>query len=150
MLSQFTPYTCVLDCFSSYLRERGLSVFSQDILTNHRDICFNPPPDLGTFGAIDANRFKILVSRYFLIADELSVDDETNVSSAISEGHGLFVFCSRYDARDNLNHTVRIVGVCGNEYEIDVPAFPHGERKLTLPNTIKVDWLGVCLRVSPL
>ena len=45
MLSQLTPYTCALDCFSSYLRELGLNVYSTDILTNNRDLCFNQPPE---------------------------------------------------------------------------------------------------------
>lgn len=149
MISQFTPYTCFLDCLSSYLREIGLDVFSSDILTNHRDLCLNDL-DQETFGAIDLTRFQTLAARYLLVANELPVDNESAIAALLAQGYAVFMICSRFDGTDNHGHALRVVGIDKDQYHLLSPSFPHGQRKLASSHTLKVDWWAKCIWIKPI
>jgi len=147
MISQFTPYTCVLDCFSFYLREMGFPVFTPDLLANHRDLCHNMP-DYHTYGAVRTDLIPELAKRYLLKTVECPVDDFPTISTAINVGHCVLLICRRYGGLD-INHCVKIVGIDSNDYKLFTPSFPHGKCETVSPQVIKDDWFGSCLIIKP-
>lgn len=139
MLSQLTPFTCVLDCFSSYLRELGLNVNSADILTNHRDICLSDPTNTKPYGATNIEGIKQLCHRYLLVCEQITITNVSDISRIINVGECLLIYSTRFEGKD-VCHVIRVVGVNGDECIIFSPKFPYGECILRTPNFINSNW----------
>src|SRR5437762_816325 len=105
MIAQFTPFTCVLECVSTYLRELNLPVGSSDMMLNHRDICYNPPPAQHTFGAIDGSRLPELCKRYFVQSSEIQINDLQAVKRILDARQCLLLTAISFRG-GNVNHCV--------------------------------------------
>lgn len=144
MTSQFTAFTCTLDLISGYLRELGLSVFTSDIITNHRDLCL-PNQDIERrhqFGALASDYIEILAFRYLLGVDKFTIDNIPDIAEQISFGNCIIVICSKFRGKDN-SHAIRIVGIDNDFYIFDSPAFPHS-KPLEREHSSKIfgEWVG--------
>jgi len=144
LISQFSPYSCALDCFAHYSRERGNQINTEDILKTHRDICWNNGA-FHTYGAIDGGRLKALAQRFLFSASDFSPKDEAEIKKELDDGVGVFILASNY--RGN-NHCMRAVGVVGNEVEILIPAFPYGLRSNATLSDIVNSWGGAFIKIK--
>jgi len=144
LVSQFSPYSCALDCWTHYMRECGNHVVTEEVLRHHRDICSNQPPQEHAYGAIDFQRFKILAARYLKHAADFAPQDAIEVDDRIKRGDGVFVFASNY--RGN-NHAMRAVAVVGREIEFLIPAFPYGLRERVTFDHVLKSWNGSFIEV---
>ena len=126
MLAQLTPYSCALDSFSYFLRSTGLNVYSSDILTNHRDLCWNNPPNHSTYGAIDLPRFRELIKRYLFKSNITENLTPKEVKTILDKKQNIFVFSENYDDKGTA-HVYELIGLDeANEAKIFVPVLPYG------------------------
>ena len=139
MISQYSPYSCALDCLSSYLRELNFDVHTSDILKNHRDICWNDPPHANTYGAIDIERIKRLCHRYLLVCEQITITNVSDISRIIGANECLLIYSTKFEGKD-ICHTVRVVGINSDECKIFSPKFPYGECILRTPDYINSSW----------
>jgi hypothetical protein len=131
LIPQLTMFTCVADCWAHYMRERGLHITSEDILKNHRDLCWWDQPLAHQYGTIRRNDFPVLVSRYKLTATPFVPNAAQDVLLRISNGEGIFLLAEHYPHPNN-GHILRIIGGALDDLEFITPGLPWGEHR-TVP-----------------
>lgn len=115
LVSQLTPFTCVLACFESFLYDQGVFVSQAEILKSHVDLCINPHDEV-KFGAMDVSRLRELAKRHAYISDILSNPTKEQIDEILRKSHGIICICQRFKDQD-INHTIRLIQVQG-EYVI--------------------------------
>ena len=126
IVSQFTPYTCAQACLESFLQQLGIRATQADMLTHHRRLCFNPPPDYHTFGAIDPQRFAVLAQQYLLgVADFPSRDTADITAQLDNPREMLTAICGQFRGQQ-VTHAIRLSHLDGNTLHFMCPGFPIG------------------------
>jgi hypothetical protein len=126
LISQLTPYSCALACLESFLADLGHNTTQAEMLANHRDICWNPT-NVGTFGAIDSFRLKILASRYLCQPEDFSSSDAALIGQQLAvPRETLFACCHRFRGNDNSNHCIRLLRLEADFLYYSAPGFPYG------------------------
>lgn len=148
IISQITPYTCVLACLESFLTDLGYHVTQTEILTHHRDICQNPS-DFKTYGAIDEVRLKYLAARYLCLADDFASQAELELSQQMAKSReALVACCHRFNKIDNLNHCIRLIGADQGVLHFLSPGFPHGTVESVQLVEFFGEWQPTVIRLS--
>ena len=148
IISQLTPHTCVLACLESFLVELGHSVTQAEILAHHRDICFNPAPDIHTYGAIDEHRLKLLAGRYLCSADDFPNTDEVQIANQLSiPREALIACCYRFQAQNNRNHCIRLTDVKQGTLHFLCPLFPNGTEESVVLTDFFAQWQPTVLKL---
>jgi hypothetical protein len=127
IINQLTPFTCALDCWAHFMREQGLQISTEDILKNHRDICYSPQ-NHAQFGAMELQNFHLLIRRYLKQSTVFIPTTIAEIDNKIKTGSGIFISALTYPngCGGTVQHMLRAVGVNGNKVEILTPAFPYG------------------------
>ena len=126
ILSQLTPYTCVLSCFESYLRDIGHHVTQGEMLAHHRDLCDNPA-QFETYGAVEIARISLLAERYLIVAEDFLPRDEPTLNQQLANPReALLGLCKRFNDQDNSNHCIRLLALQAGHLTFASPAFPYG------------------------
>jgi hypothetical protein len=148
LITQLCMYSCVPDCWAHFMRERGVQITSEDILKNHRDLCWWNPPDAHQYGTISDQYFPTLASRYLLTAVMFAPTTIVHVTTELDAGNGVFGLAASFKAPGTIKgHAFRITGATANDLEIIIPGLPHGTREnATLP--ILQSWATQFYRVS--
>jgi hypothetical protein len=127
IISQLTPYSCVLSCFESYLHDLGIYVTQADMLANHRDLCHSDPAAYHTYGAVDPLKIPDLAARYLLVAEDFNSQAEGDIDAqAKTPGTALLALCHAFGGQPNSNHCIRIRGAQNGEVVFSSPAFRYG------------------------
>jgi hypothetical protein len=149
LIHQFSPYSCSLDCLTHFLRGLGYDITTQDILIHHKDICWNNPAE--HYGAIDKNRFKVLVTRYLFTCNELVTPTTEQLKEIIiKDKEGVFVFSEAYNGTDGHRHVGRLIGISGDELDVLFPGFPYGNRICATISKITDEFKSAFIHVKPL
>jgi hypothetical protein len=127
MISQLTPFTCGLACWAQFMREQGIETSEEQILRNHRDICYWNPPHTHTYGSLDPNRLVALAGRYLWRARRLESLDLVDLTRySLEEGSALFLFAASHREQEGLAHISRIKSISDEIVTLHDPAFPYG------------------------
>jgi hypothetical protein len=149
-ISQLTPYTCALACLESFLLDLGHRVTQAEMLAHHRDICLNQS-DIGTYGAIDEGRLKVLARRYLCVADDFATQDEKQIVDQLTRPReALVACCHRFSAQDNSNHCVRLIRVDQSMLHFSSPGFPYGKVESVSLADFFAQWQPAVLKLRPL
>jgi len=144
LISQFSPYTCVLDCWAHFMRERGNQISTEELLKNHRDLCWNDPK-WWEYGSLDKTKFEELVRRYKMICAPFTPKDADEVEARIKNNRGVFVMAADYNGN---RHMLRIVGRSADQLEVLTPALPYGLREHVTVDHVTTTWKGEFLDVG--
>ena len=109
------------------MREQGIDTSEEQILRNHRDICYWNPPHTHTYGSLDPSRLIALAGRYLWAGRKLDVLDLPELTKySIEEGSALFLFSAAHREQEGLAHICRIKSIKDDMLTLHDPAFPYG------------------------
>jgi predicted double-glycine peptidase len=141
MISQLTPFSCGIACWAAFMREQGIETSEEQILRNHRDICFWPPPHSHAYGAVDVSRLIVLAQRYLWDAKALEDLNTEIISEKLKEpGSALFLLSVAHDGDDGSAHVCRIIGMKEDSLTLLDPAFPYGRIREAFFGDIVSKW----------
>jgi hypothetical protein len=132
------------------MRERGNQITTEDILKNHRDICWAAKPH--EYGSITANNFPILVRRYLFNETVFTPQVINDVLNLISQNHAIFILAAQYvnpKVPGITCHAMRVIGGQNDELHLLVPGLPYGYRQNATLNQVQ-GWAGEFRDVSDL
>lgn len=148
LVPQLTPFTCVLACLESFLRDSGLSVNQAEMLLHHRDLCWKE--DVRTYGSILPDQLEALVRRYLFKFEILEKPSAKQLADILAQfDHTVFILTRRFEAKDGQKHCVRIKSIDDENIVFMDPKFPYGAWGQSSMKDLLSSWEPTFVKIFP-